>query len=333
MPLLRIKVNTTANPTNLQVRDRTWMVALAASLWGTDALFRVGLVAQLPSATIVFTEHLILVLVTLPWISGALRRAARACRPSDWIALVVIGAGASATATILFTMAFRYGDPITPVALQKVQPLFAAGLAAFFLGERLRPRYAIFVGSALLGAWLLAFKHPLAVSTHSLEAALLALGAAALWAAGTVAGRRVVPILGARDTTVLRFAIGLPASAIAAISVGSTLMPPVSTLPRLCALALIPGLLALTLYYQALRTTPASRATLAELAFPATAALVGVVVLGASPSGTQWLGLGLLAFTVLGFARHELRSRRTAVIDTHPVRQLASQDQLQPAAG
>ena len=40
---------------------------------------------------------------------------------------------------------------------------------------------------------------------------------------------------------------------------------------------LLPGLAAMVLYYLALGRTPASRATLAELAFPLTAALVGVV--------------------------------------------------------
>ena len=44
--------------------------------------------------------------------------------------------------------------------------------------------------------------------------------------------------------------------------------------PNILLLAIFPGLLALLLYYRALGHTPASRATLAELAFPLTAALV-----------------------------------------------------------
>ncbi|HYM67342.1 MAG TPA: EamA family transporter, partial [Patescibacteria group bacterium] len=40
------------------------------------------------------------------------------------------------------------------------------------------------------------------------------------------------------------------------------------------AIALIPGLLALLLYYRALSKTPASLATIAELAFPVTATLI-----------------------------------------------------------
>ena len=78
-------------------------------------------------------------------------------------------------------------------------------------------------------------------------------------------------------------------------------------------LALIPGLLALVLYYRALGHTPASRATLAELAFPLSAVVVGVAFLGATPTGSQWAGFAILLAAVLGLAWHEQRSAAPAV--------------------
>ena len=36
--------------------------------------------------------------------------------------MVAIGAGASAVATTLFTLSFRFGDPVTPAVIQKFQP-------------------------------------------------------------------------------------------------------------------------------------------------------------------------------------------------------------------
>jgi DME family drug/metabolite transporter len=294
--------------------DRTWLVALAAALWGTDALFRLPLVSQLSAATIVLAEHVILVVVTLPWLPRALRAATRVCRPVDWWALIFIGAGASATATVLFTLAFRFGDPITPVALQKIQPLLAAGAACLFLGERLRPKYGLFLFAAIASAWLLSFPNPLEVTVAGLSAGLLALGAAALWAGGTVAGRQVSLRLDFTSITVLRFAIGLPAALIVAIATGAPLFPAVADVPGLVGLALVPGLAALLLYYRGLQTTPAARATIAELAFPITAAAVGVTVLNATLSWSQWSGFVLLLITVVAFARHEQRAERTAVI-------------------
>jgi len=44
--------------------------------------------------------------------------------------------------------------------------------------------------------------------------------------------------------------------------------------PNLLGIALIPGLLALLLYYRALSKTPASLATIAEMAFPVAATLI-----------------------------------------------------------
>ncbi|MBW0115421.1 EamA family transporter, partial [Pseudonocardia sp. KRD-169] len=48
--------------------DRTWLVALAAALWGTDALLRQPLAGALPASTIVFWEHLIIVVVLTPFL-------------------------------------------------------------------------------------------------------------------------------------------------------------------------------------------------------------------------------------------------------------------------
>jgi hypothetical protein len=41
------------------------LVAAAAALWGSDALFRRGLALELPSSTVVVYEHAILVVLTL----------------------------------------------------------------------------------------------------------------------------------------------------------------------------------------------------------------------------------------------------------------------------
>ena len=63
--------------------------------------------------------------------------------------MIVIGAGASAVATILFTEALFHGDFVTPVVIQKVQPLIAVAAAALVLGERPRRRFAWFLLPAL----------------------------------------------------------------------------------------------------------------------------------------------------------------------------------------
>lgn len=300
--------------------DRTWMVALAAALWGTSALMREPLTQDLgvASATIVFAEHLVLVLCLLPWLPAAVR-AWWSSSLRTKVAVIVIGAGASALATTLFTAAFATGfaidgspDVITPVALQKLQPLIAVLLAAVLLAERIRPIFWLFVVPALGGAWLLAFAEPFDVTLRTAEASLLALGAAALWGSGTVLGRLVGSELSATHITALRFLFGF-ATMIVIVGVrGEPFTVPWGAVPYIVPLALIVGLLALSLYYRGLRYTPASRATFAELAFPLTAAAVGLA-LGRNLVWNQWIGFGILLIAVTGLALHESRSRNPAV--------------------
>src|SRR5690606_11092315 len=268
--------------------------------------------------TIVFWEHLVLVVLVSPWVVPAFRRLVVASVRTQ-IAVVVIGAGSSALATVLFTRAFALGDPITPQVLQKLQPLIAVLLAALILGERLRAKFLFFVVPAVVGAWLLTFADPLGVTVASAQAALLALGAASLWAAGTVLGRLASAELTFRDLTALRFTVGLITLAIIAAVTSTPLGMRWSAAPSLLLLALFPGPLALVLYVLALGHTPAPRATLAELAFPLTAAVVGIVACGTRPSVTQWVGIAVVLSTVVGLALHEQRSARPAVAVPSPV--------------
>lgn len=284
--------------------DRTWLVAVAAALWGTDGLLRLPLAEQLPAATVVFWEHLLVVLALSPLIPGALR-ALRRCSPRERLAVLVIGGGSSALATALFTAAFKLGDPITPLVLQKLQPIFVLFAAFFVLGERIRLGFAWFAVPALVGAWLLAFADPLHIQVAALRAALLAVGAAVLWAAGTVLGRYVSASLRPKEVTVLRFTVGLPVAAIIVAQQGASYAVGWDNALGLVLLAFVPGLFALSLYYVGLRATPAARATLAELAFPVTAAVIGVTFLNARLSGTQWLGLAIVIASITALGWHE----------------------------
>jgi len=256
---------------------------------------------DLPSSTLVFLEHVVLVIVVSPILWRSVDQL-RALTKTDWLAAAVIGAGSSALATVLFTSAFRYGDPTTPLLLQKVQPLIAVGGAALLLGERPRFRFTWFLAAGLIGAYLLSFPDPVEVSVSALTPALLALGAASLWGLGTVMGRHLTSKLGFSVITSLRFALGLPMLAVlVALSGEPSGLADISRsdVVAIVLLALVPGLLALMIYYEGLRATPASAATLAELAFPVSAVTLNYLVFGTTLSPTQWVGLLLLVLTIV----------------------------------
>lgn len=294
-------------------------IALAAAMWGSDAVFRRGLALELPATVVVFAEHAILVVLVAPLLWRT-RPLLKTLSGRDWAALVVIGAGASAVATILFTKAFAYGDPTAPLLLQKLQPLVAIAGAYVLLKERLRARYGAYLITAMVGAYLITFPSPGVHRVDSLAAAGYAIGAASLWGMGTVLGRLVLRKIPFTALTALRFAIGLPAAGLV-LSVeegfGGLAAVGGKELWALLWLALIPGLGALLIYYAGLRRTPAAAATIAELAFPLSAITLNRFVFGTTLTGTQWLGVAVLSFAVaaLGYAGRRGSDRIGILLD------------------
>jgi DME family drug/metabolite transporter len=304
----------------LRARDLTWLVALGAGLWGTDSLFRADITVGTAAPTIVFVEHLMLVLVLSPWLVRSVRAWRRARRQVQ-VAVLAIGIGASAVATTLFTLAFQHagarGDFVTPVVVQHLQPLFAIAGAVLLLRERIRGRFLVFALPALVGVWLLAFPDPGDVTVSGAAVVALALGAAVLWAGGTVLGRLAGTELGPIELTTLRFTVGLPASAIIVATTASDWwVPDLRSSGAVLGLALVPSLLAVVLYYRGLRRTAAARATLAELAYPVVGAVVGVwLSAGRSPlTTTQWWGAAVVVSAVTALSLHEARARTQAVV-------------------
>ena len=284
------------------------LVALGAALWGTDAVLRVPLLEVMSPATIVFSEHLVLLLYSAPAVALGWR-VIRNLGSSQWIALLVIAWGGSALATLLFTAAFAFGNPTVVILLQKTQPLFAIVLAHILLQERLRWAYWPCFAVAVLGAYLISFDglvEPLeALGSVQARTAALTLGAAMLWGSSTVLGRFVLKDVPFHTLTGARLLLALPVlwavvliqGSLGEIGTGFAAEP-----ARVVLLALVPGLLGLLLYYRGLSGTKASYATLAEISFPASAVALNWIFLGVGLGLNQVLGFVLLwgAILVLG---------------------------------
>ncbi len=264
-------------------------VAVGASLWGTDTLLRRPLTGSLSSVQIVWLEHLILTVVLCPVLVRSWDEWRR-LEAREWAAVAGIAWGGSAAGTILFTEAIRLGNPTTAVLLQKAQPLFTALLARTVLGEQLGRRFWACLGLGLAGGYLVSFGWAAARPDRA-AAAALALGAAALWGSCTVLGRFVLRSLSFRTLTAWRIAAAVPVLTVLAWGPVRSAWPQAG---RLAALALVPGLAALLIYYHGLRHTRAAHAALAELAFPATAALLNWVFLEAPLTAAQAAGFVLL---------------------------------------
>jgi drug/metabolite transporter (DMT)-like permease len=260
------------------------LVGLAAALWAFDAYFRPGLTKQLSSGQIVLVEDLLISLCLVPVI---LRYRAELSRlsPRRWVALAAIAIGPQAVATVLFTKAigFSFSNPAAPnfdvlhevYLLYLLQPVFGVVFARVFLGETRKRTFWPFAAVALVGVYLIVFADdptaPWQIRHPELMAGAFVLGAVVMWAAGTVLGRYALEDVSFPVTTSMRFLLALPVLlVIVLIDRGGAAFSGYSLgqLPSFLGIVLVPGLLAMLLYYLALSRTPASLATIAELGYP-----------------------------------------------------------------
>jgi drug/metabolite transporter, DME family len=261
-------------------------VALAATMWASDAYFRNQLVQHLSATQIVVAEDALITLFLLPVLIRS-RSELRLLGARGWTAVAVIAAGAQALATILFTASFAIAAQHQLFAetfvLQQTQPLIAIVLAWIVLGERRRPWFWPAAAVAIVAVYMVVFaSDPLspvsALQNGRIEVGLLALGAAVLWASGTVMGRFALGSISFWSMTALRFTLALPVLVIVVLAQdglgGFGQYRFTDFVPNLLAIAIVPGLLALLLYYRALSKTPASLATIAEMAYPVAATLI-----------------------------------------------------------
>ncbi|WP_042196956.1 DMT family transporter [Paenibacillus camerounensis] len=284
------------------VRSGFWLVVMGAALWGVDPLFRIILLESLTSSQIVLLEHVVLFLAAAP-VLWRHRAELKGIRLRQAGALLVVSWGGSALATILFTKALSSGDLNAVLLLQKLQPVFAIGLAAVILKERLPRNFGLLIVLALGGTYLLTFGWTVPfghVNNFVSVGSLMAMGAAALWGGSTVMGRYLLGSLSYETVTSLRFILALPllfalttmegAPWQVSGGLGATSLVAVNLLLQ----ALLPGLLSMLLYYKGLNTTKASFATLAELSFPMTGILINWIVYHQLVTMAQVVGFALI---------------------------------------
>src|SRR5437868_14829800 len=310
VPTTRSQTATKPAPRSLVDRFSVLLVALAATMWATDIWFRSHLV-HLSASQIVVVEDGLITLCLLVFLVRGLPEMRRLSW-RGWLAMILIGVGPQAVATLLFTQSFKLAAQHQLFAetyvLQQTQPLIAITLAWIVLGERRRLWFWPIAALAIAAVYLVLFASdptaPVTALQHGeVEVGLFALGAAALWASGTVLGRFVLGTLSFPTTTALRFAVALPVLIVVVLvqsgSAAFSQYRATDIVPFLL-IALIPGLLSLLLYYRALASTPASLATIAEMAYPVAATIIASAPLLVLFGQTIFFGQRLYPSQVVG---------------------------------
>jgi drug/metabolite transporter (DMT)-like permease len=284
----------------------TLLIAIAASLWATDSLFRAPTARVLDPILIVLFEHVFGAIFLFCWVFARYRNQMTGYSLKNWLSFLIIGAGGSAIATVLFTASFRYVNPSVSILLQKLQPLIVIFFAFVFLGERPSPGFWKWAALALLAAIGVSFPdfnfHFISGDlTHS-KGVTYALMAAAIWAASTVAGKSLPSSLPNVIPTFWRYTFGLVT--LLGLAIFTQMTIPLSVLhdtPVLRALiyiTLFPGIIALLFYYSGLKRATAISATFTELLFPVAAVALNWIFLGFALNVVQLVCGAVLLFAI-----------------------------------
>lgn len=278
------------------------LVGLAALLWATDTLVRYPTTKQIDPTFIVLVEHILAVLILLPWLIFKQRGSLFALNSKEWFAAFFSGIGGSAIAFLLFTASFLYVNPSVSILLQKLQPVMVVLIAYLFLRERPAKKFYFWGVVALAAGIALSypnvnFKFFTGNSNIHTKGIQYALCAALLWAASTVSSKILLARTPAAVATFWRFFFGL--LALAGMIALENNMPSLNSLDQssifaLFYLSLVPGLLAMLVYYSGLSTTPASVSSFIELIYPISAVALNTIFLH-TPLGT----LQTIAGTIL----------------------------------
>jgi drug/metabolite transporter (DMT)-like permease len=296
----------------MQVKSRTSaigaaLICLSAALWGLDGVVLTPRLANLQVPFVVFLLHAIPFALMQPVLWRSYRRL-RAMSARGWLALGLVAftggmLGTLAIVKALFLVNFNQLSVV--VLLQKLQPVFALALAAILLGERVSARFLAAAVVALGGAYLLTFGLSAPTTTAdgvSLQAAFLAVIAAAAFGAATVLGKMLLSSLDFKDATFARYGmtsamslfylgirgIGLP---FATVTEGNWVM--------IILISLTTGSGAIFLYYYGLTRVRASVATICELCLPLSAVLFDYVINDSLLGPWQWVGAALLVGAIL----------------------------------
>jgi drug/metabolite transporter (DMT)-like permease len=297
------------------------LVIVGASMWGLETLWRVRLLAKLDPDILVFHEHWMGLVLTLPF----LIRGASGLRGVSRKAIVsMLGSGVfgSALGTVCFTAALSMLNASLANLLLNVQPVISVLVSWLWLRERPLPRFYPWAAVALASGATMAWSPDAVEANPHLGLGLLFIGATAVcWGASTTFGRAAMIEIDFKTGTALRYLIGAVATfVLAALNGhigqrlhGSVLADP-STLKDMMELLVVAAITPTFLYFAGLARTRASVATFAEMAQTFASLIITWGVLGEALTPQQIVA-GVFLLVAVFFINRSVETRPTPMHD------------------
>ena len=281
-------------------------IAFAAMLWGIDGVLLRPSLYHLDVAVVVFLEHAI-AFCYMALLLVIERKELKKLDLKDWGSFAWVGLFGGAIGTMAITSALFFVGFIqlsVVILLQKLQPVFAITLAAILLKEKPKKNFFVWASLAVIGSYFVTFgfsQPVLSIENKTFIAAALSLLAAFAFGSSTVFSKNAIKKVNFRVGTYLRFGVTTLIMLAIILFTGRlqnfTAVVPANIM-TLILIAFTTGGAAIFIYYYGLKRVTASKSTIYELAFPATAIILEYIIYGKTLSIGQWLGAALMLFAI-----------------------------------
>lgn len=286
-------------------------VGFASVMWGFDGIVLTPGLYNLDVIFVVFVLHLI-PFVLMNFFLGKAYRQLSKFTLHDILIFILIATfgGFIGTASIvkaLFLVNFQ--DLSVVVLLQKLQPVFSIALAAVLLKERMRKRFAIWAGLAILSSYFLVFGinlPDLQTDRNTLHAAMYALLASFSFGSSTVFSKKILTKYTFQTGTFFRYGFTSLILLIVVLLFGKMEQAAMITPTNwayFMIIALTTGSGGIFLYYFGLIRIPAMLATMCELFFPISAIIFDYIFHDKVLSPVQWISAAVMIFAIIRLNR------------------------------
>ncbi len=280
------------------------LVTISAVLWGIDGIILTPRLYNLPVDFVVFLLHLLPFVLMLIFFGKELKHL-RDFTKRDYIGFTLIGlfGGALGTLAIVKAMFLVNFQSLTVVVLlQKLQPIFAIILAKFILKEKIGKNFVAFALVAIVSGYFLTFgiAMPNLSITNYVQASFYALLAAFSFGSATVFGKLVLGKWNFRTALFYRYGFTTVIMSIIVLvnrSVNFSIVTKENWI-LILVITFTTGAFAIALYYYGLKYISAHVATMCELAFPLSSALLDYFINKTILSPVQWAAGFFMLYTI-----------------------------------
>lgn len=280
------------------------LVTISAVLWGIDGIILTPRLYNLPVDFVVFLLHLLPFVLMLIFFGKELKHL-RDFTKRDYIGFTLIGlfGGALGTLAIVKAMFLVNFQSLTVVVLlQKLQPIFAIILAKFILKEKIGKNFVAFALVALVSGYFLTFgiAMPNLSITNYVQASFYALLAAFSFGSATVFGKLVLGKWNFRTALFYRYGFTTVIMSIIVLvnrSINFSIVTKENWI-LILVITFTTGAFAIALYYYGLKYISAHVATMCELAFPLSSALLDYFINKTILSPVQWAAGFFMLYTI-----------------------------------